>query len=173
MPTQRTLYIVGSAAPPVLELDEACRVAIDFGWDPCVILTPTAATWVDVDRLTAVTGKPVRVRQRMPDAADPFPPADAVLAAPLTFNTVNKWAAGINDTVALGILNERLVGGPPIVAVPWVKSPLRDHPVYAPNIRLLEAAGVVFLKADDVTSSDADGAARFDWPAVLRLATES
>jgi len=41
-----------------------------------------------------------------------FPPADAVLAAPLTFNTIHKWACGINDTVALGLLHELLSSEP-------------------------------------------------------------
>jgi hypothetical protein len=172
MTSRRVLYIIGSAAPPVRQLDEACRAAIDLGWDPCVILTPTAADWVDVDRLAEVTGKQVRVQQRRPDEPDPFPPADAVLAAPLTFNTINKWAAGINDTVALGILNELLVGGPPIVAVPCAKSPLRDHPAYVPNVHLLEEAGVVFLNADDFASRATDGLAAFSWPTVLKLALQ-
>jgi hypothetical protein len=37
--------------------------------------------------------------------AGSVPEADAVLAAPLTFNTINKWAAGISDTLALGLLS--------------------------------------------------------------------
>jgi hypothetical protein len=44
-----------------------------------------------------------------------------VLAAPLTFNTINKWASGINDTVGLGPLNEVLSSETTIVAVPCVK----------------------------------------------------
>jgi hypothetical protein len=35
-----------------------------------------------------------------------------VLVAPVTFNTVNQWAAGINDTLALGLLNELPITGP-------------------------------------------------------------
>lgn len=172
MTSTPVLYIIGSAAPPVRQLDEACRAAIDLGWDPCVILTPTAADWVDVDLLAQVTGKPVRVQQRRPDEPDPFPAADAVLAAPLTFNTINKWAAGINDNVALGVLNELLVGGPPIVVVPCAKSPLRDHLAFAPNVRLLESAGVAFLNADALAFRGADGLARLDWSTILKLTTE-
>jgi hypothetical protein len=36
----------------------------------------------------------------------PLPPADAIAVAPATYNTINKWAAGISDTLALGILCE-------------------------------------------------------------------
>jgi transcriptional regulator with XRE-family HTH domain len=38
----------------------------------------------------------------MPDEPDELPAADAVVVAPATFNTVNKWAAGITDTFAAG-----------------------------------------------------------------------
>lgn len=168
MMQRRTLYLIGTAAPPVRQLDEACRLATERGWDPCVILTPTAADWIDVDRLAELTSKPVRVHPRRPDEQDPLPMADAILAAPLTFNTINKWAAGISDTLALGLLNELLVDGPPIVAVPWAKAALRVHPAYATSVRLLSGAGVALLDQDDVTSRSTDGLVVLDWPAVLR-----
>lgn len=168
MTDPRVLYLIGTAAPPVRQLDEACRIAIDLDWDPCVILSPTAADWVDLDRLAEITAKPVRVHPRRPDEPDPLPPADAVLAAPLTFNTINKWAAGISDTVALGILNELLVGGPPIVAVPWVKPTLRSHPAYEVNSRFLREAGVVFVDEDDIKSRGPEQVATFVWQVVLR-----
>jgi phosphopantothenoylcysteine decarboxylase len=167
----RTLYLIGSAAPPVMQLDVACLSAIELGWDPCVVLTPTAADWVDVDRLAEVSGKPVRIRPRLPDESDPLPTADAVLAAPLTFNTINKWAAGISDTLALGLLNEFLVGGPPIIAVPCVKGSLRAHPAFPLSTRLLAAAGVVFN--DDVPVTGDDGLAAVDWPRLIIALTDN
>jgi phosphopantothenoylcysteine synthetase/decarboxylase len=163
----RTLYIIGTAAPPVRQLDEACKLAIEDGWQPCVILTPTAADWVDVERLAAITGLPVRVHPRRPDEQDPLPTADAVLGAPLTFNTINKWAAGISDTLALGLLNGLLVGGPPIVAAPCAKDALRSHPAYSPSIRALTNVGVRFLDQEALVSRDTDGRATFNWQLVM------
>ena len=55
------------------------------------------------------------------------PAADAVVVAPATFNTVNKWAAGITDTFAAGLLCELTGLGVPIVAVPLVKDALARH----------------------------------------------
>jgi flavoprotein len=40
----------------------------------------------------------------MPDEPDELPAADAVVVARATFNTVNKWAAGITDTFATDLL---------------------------------------------------------------------
>jgi phosphopantothenoylcysteine synthetase/decarboxylase len=165
--SRAALYVVAASAPPVRQMVEACRLALDAGWQPFVTLTPTAADWVDVDELRSVTGQPVRVQARRPSESDPFPPADAVLAAPLTFNTINKWAYGINDTVALGLLNELLGSEVPIVAAPCVKAVLRAHPAYAANVRLLEGAGVQFL-SDSSTARGDDGLAAFDWPTVVQ-----
>jgi phosphopantothenoylcysteine synthetase/decarboxylase len=161
------LYMIGASAPPVRQLADACRLAIDSGCHPYVTLTPTAAEWVDLAELRTVTGQPVRIQPRRLDESDPFPAADAVLAAPLTFNTINKWAGGINDTVALGLLNELLSSELPIVAVPCVKDALRAHPAYAANLQLLEDAGVQFL-GDSITTHGGDGLAAFDWSAVMQ-----
>ncbi len=165
------LYMIGASAPPVRELADACQLAIAAGWQPYVTLTPTAADWVDLAELRAVTGQPVRVQPRRLGESDPFPPADAVLAAPLTFNTINKWACGINDTVALGLLNELLSSDPRIVAVPCVKDALRAHPAYARNVHLLEDAGVQFL-GDSIMTRGSDGLAAFDWPAIMQHLTQ-
>lgn len=37
-----------------------------------------------------------------------LPLATAIAVVPATFNTINKWVAGISDTFALGILNEAI-----------------------------------------------------------------
>jgi phosphopantothenoylcysteine decarboxylase len=113
----------------------------------------------------------VRVHARRPGESDPFPPADAVLAAPLTFNTINKWASGITDTVALGLLNELLSSQLPIVAAPCVKAALRAHPAYAANVQFLARAGTHFLDQDLLSSRGPDGLMIFDWAAVLQEMT--
>ena len=165
----RTLYMIGAAAPPVRDIDHACRMAIDLGWNPYVVLTPTAATWVDLERVAQASSNVVRVHPRLPDQQDPLPPADAVLAAPLTFNTINKWAAGISDTLALGLLNELLVGGPPIVAAPCAKKSLTEHPAYRASIQTLGTVGVKFVDQQAHTSRGADGLVTLDWLAVLKI----
>lgn len=82
--------------------------------------------------------------------------ANAVIAAPLTFNTLNQWAAGINDTLALGILNELLGEGLPIVAAPCVKAVLRRHPAYADSCKLLESCGVRLLDPEHTVARKLD-----------------
>ena len=162
---RRVAYVLACSAPPVLDLPRFLGLLYPRGWDPYVILTPTAATWVDVNALADASGHPVRVEPRTPADQDPLPPADTVIAAPLTFNSLNKWAAGISDTLALGLLNEALGLGLPIVAAPCIKEALRRHPAYSRSVDLLRSTGVTVV--DRVVVPTADGPPTLDWPLVL------
>jgi phosphopantothenoylcysteine decarboxylase len=164
---RRVAYVIACSAPPVLDLSGLLVLLSAHGWDAYFILTPTAATWVDVDALAEASGHPVRVEPRTPADQDPLPPADAVIVAPLTFNSLNKWAAGISDTLALGLLNETLGIGLPITAAPCIKEALRRHPAYPRSIDLLRSAGVTVLDPDRVVVRTADGPPTLEWPLVL------
>jgi phosphopantothenoylcysteine synthetase/decarboxylase len=96
--------------------------------------------------LEHLTGHIVRFDYKLPGEADPLPPANAILGMPLTFNTINKWALGIGDTLAASLLCECLGRGtPPIIAVPCLKMDLVNHPVLRKHIALLRECGVTVL----------------------------
>jgi phosphopantothenoylcysteine synthetase/decarboxylase len=90
---------------------------------------------VEIDMLAEVSGHPLRVEPRKPQDPDPLLPADAVIAAPLTFNSLNKWAASISDTLTLDLLNEAPGLDLPVGAAPRVKEALARHPVYGKNAK--------------------------------------
>lgn len=163
---RRVAYVIACSAPPVLDLSRLLELLHERDWDTYVILTPTAATWVDVDALADASGHQVRVEPRLPGQPNPLPPADVVIAAPLTFNTLNKWAAGINDTLALGLLNEALGLGLPIIAAPCIKGALQQHPAYPGNVDRLRLAGVTMLDSDQVVVRSAVVPV-LDWRLVL------
>lgn len=163
----RTLYVVATSAPPVLYLDSLLSRLAERDWDCYAILSPTAATWVDVNHLAEVTGHPVRVEFRRPGEPDPLPPATAIVAAPLTFNSLNKWAAGISDTLALGLLNEVLGLELPIIAAPCVKEALRRHPAYGASVQRLTTAGVTIRDLAASTTACSPGVVSFDWTPAL------
>lgn len=143
------LYLVVCAAPPALEIGELVERTQRLGWTVCVIATPRAATWIDVEALARQTGYPVRSDYKRPDEPDVLPRPDAVAAVPATFNTVNKWAAGISDTLALGVLNEALGLGLPVVVVPYTSAPLAAHPAFARSLDFLRDCGVTVMSAGD------------------------
>jgi phosphopantothenoylcysteine decarboxylase len=161
--TPRVLYWIMCAAPPVQDWQAAAQQLQDNGWELHAIPTQTAASWLDLDSLADVTGHAVRTQPRLPHETDELPPANAVLVAPATFNTVNQWAAGINDTLSLGLLNELLGLKVPIVVAMYCKPALTAHPAYRPNIRRLQNAGVTVLEGERSITVTDDG---FSWTTV-------
>jgi phosphopantothenoylcysteine synthetase/decarboxylase len=139
------LYLVGCGARPSADLPQFAEWAISQGWDTCVILTPSALKFADPARLAKVTGHPARSDYKRPEEPDVLPPPEALAVAPCTFNTVGKWAAGISDTLALGLLNEALGAGRPITAVPNPHVDLAQHPAFGRNVEFLRGCGVHVL----------------------------
>ena len=52
----RCVYVVASAAPPVLRIAEFVHELQRHQWQVCPITTPTAASWVDLGDVAAITG---------------------------------------------------------------------------------------------------------------------
>ena len=150
------------AAPPLQEWQEVPGQLQEDGWDLYAIPTETAAS-IDLDELAVATRHPVRTRPRLPHETDELPPADAVLVAPATFNTLNQWAAGINDTLVLGLLNELLGLQVPIVVAMYCKAALASRPVYRTNVASLQEAGATVLEGERSITVQGDA---FRWVAV-------
>jgi phosphopantothenoylcysteine synthetase/decarboxylase len=143
------LYLIVCAAPPASHIVDSIAGLQEAGWEVCPVTTPAAAAWTDTQGLQAATGHPVRSVFRAPDEPEFQPRGDAVLVAPATFNTINSSAAGINDTLALGLINEALGNrSVPIAVVPWVNTALADHPAYRPSLARLQAAGAQIIEGE-------------------------
>jgi len=142
----KVLYLIVCAAPPATNTCDVLPALQAANWDVYVIATPQATRWINIPQLEQLTGHIVRTDYKLPDEADPLPKADAILGMPLTFNTINKWALGIGDTLVTSLLCECLGrGSPPIVAVPCLKMDLVNHPVFRKHIALLRECHVSVL----------------------------
>jgi phosphopantothenoylcysteine synthetase/decarboxylase len=142
---QPVLYVVACGGRPAGLLGDFVRFAQDQGWDVCAIVTPDGTKFLDMAQLETLTGHPVRVHYKHPDEPDVLPPPDALVIAPATFNTVNKLAAGISDTLALGLVNEAVGLRLPIIAVPWPSIQLYRHPMFQRSLATLREWGVRVL----------------------------
>lgn len=163
------LYLVVCAAPPAQRIDELVGLLEQAGWNICVIPTPRAASWIDHRTHAQQTGNPVRHDYKQPGDPDTLPLADAVGVVPATFNTINKWSAGISDTFALGILNEAVGLKLPIVVAPYVKSSLAAHPEFDRNLKKLDSWGVSALPNEAIRMKS-EPASSYSWrPAVEAL----
>jgi phosphopantothenoylcysteine synthetase/decarboxylase len=144
------LYVIVCGAPPARDAGRLVELAQAKGWEVCVIATPSGRSFIDPAALEAATGYPVRSEYKQPEELDVLPPPDAIVVAPATFNTINKWAAGISDTLALGLLTEAIGKRLPVVALPFVNAAQAEHPAFRGSIDRLRAAGVQLLYGSNV-----------------------
>jgi phosphopantothenoylcysteine synthetase/decarboxylase len=139
------LYFIVCGGPPASDAHEFVKLAQTAGWDVCVIATPQGSRFIDAQQLSEQTGHPVRADYKLPTEPDVLPPANAIVVAPTTFNTVNKFASGIADTLALSLLCEYLSLEVPIVVAPNVNPALARHPEYQTSVKKLREWGVRVL----------------------------
>src|SRR2546421_196514 len=142
---QKVLYTIVCAAPPAAHMQDFIQLAQERSWSTYIVATPYATRFIDIPLLTTLTGHPIKSDYRHPQEQDSLPKADAIVVVPATFNTINKWAAGITDTFATGILCEAMGYGVPIVLVPYLKQQLAQHPVFSKNLALLQECGIDIL----------------------------
>jgi phosphopantothenoylcysteine synthetase/decarboxylase len=107
-----------------------------------VVTTPHGTKFLDISLLEQLTGYPIRSQYKHPNEPDVLPRADALIAFPATFNTLNKWALGITDTLAVGLLCEYTGLKIPIVTVPVTGEGLSYHPAFQRSLRMLRRYGI-------------------------------
>ena len=162
------LYVVVCAAAIAGDVGKLITAAQEETWDVGVIATPQALGFIEAEAIGAQTGYPIRSAWRSPGDPRPLPPADAIAVAPATFNTINKWAAGISDTLALGILCEAHGFGIPTVVLPYLNAAQAAHPAYSRSLDRLREMGVL-IGSYEPHKPKAGGGDRFRWDEALDL----
>lgn len=145
------LYIITCGASSATLVPDLVMQAQTQRWKVCVITTPQGKKFIDIPLLEKLTGYPVRSEYKRPEEPDVLPRADAIIVFPATFNTTNKWALGISDTLALGILCEYTGLKMPIVTVPCFRigGGLDGHPAFFRSLQMLRDYGVDVLYEPD------------------------
>jgi phosphopantothenoylcysteine synthetase/decarboxylase len=142
------LTVIVCGAGPASEVGQLIKLAQEHGWTVQVVATPAAVDFLDVPAIETLTGTPVRSQYRKPGESRSRP-ADAIIVAPATYNTINKWAQGISDTYALGILAETTALAIPIVVLPFVNSALAARVPFRRSVEDLRREGVCILLGSD------------------------
>lgn len=145
---QPVVYLIACGAPPTRDIGKLVDIAQNDGWDICVITSPTGQRFIDADAITAKTGHTVRSAYKEPGTPDVLPPADAMIVAPATCNTMAKWAAGISDTLPLGLLVEAIGKNLPVVCMPFSNHAQLSFPAIQTAMTNLANWGVTILGAD-------------------------
>lgn len=170
------LYLIVCAAPRATRTPHLVGLLQEAGWDVCVIATPQALGFIDAGKLEQLTGHPVRSTYKQPNEPDVLPPADAMVVCPATFNTMNKWALGIADTLALGLITEAIGTGVKLVAAPSLNNAQERHPAFARSVETLRECGVAVLYGPGVYEPTAPGTGgrEFEWELIVEaVATPS
>ena len=157
------LYVVVCASGIAGDVGKLITAAQERQWEVGVVATPLGLRFIDAAAVEAQTGHPIRSAWRLPGDPRPLPDPDAVAVAPATFNTINKWAAGISDTLALGILCEAYGMGVPIAVLPCLSAAQAAHPAYRESLGRLRGMGV------RVSGYEPGDAATFRWEEALDL----
>ncbi|MCX4391458.1 MULTISPECIES: flavoprotein [unclassified Streptomyces] len=158
--TKRVLYIIACAAGPTQYIDVGVRQAQARGWDTCLVLTPSAAAWWEprMAELEKLTGHPVRSRYKLPWEKDALAKADAMLFAPLSCTSLNKWGGGISDTLAIGLISEGVHMGVPALVMSYFNQAQGAQPAVARSIaglrsRVFKALGQLASAGEEISVS--------------------
>ncbi|MFD7179286.1 flavoprotein [Streptomyces sp. NPDC059904] len=165
------LYVVVCASGIAGEVGKLITAAQEANWDVGVVATPQGLGFMDAEAVEAQTGHPIRSAWRAPGDPRPLPPADAIAVAPATFNTINKWAAGISDTLALGILCEAYGLGIPTAVLPYLNAAQAAHPAYRQSLDRLRDMGILIGTHEPHRPKAGGAAALFRWEEALELLT--
>lgn len=167
---KRVAYLVVCGAPPAGSIAELIQLLQHDEWEIHLMPTTAALEWLDIEALQHQTGNQVGIEGRKPGEPKRLSEPDVIVVAPATFNTINKWASGINDTTTLGVLNAALSGAVPIIASPYAKQALAAHPAFSKSLDVLRQCGVHLTETEALRADDLSDP--YEWSAVIGLLRE-
>ncbi len=148
-----TVYLVYSGAATAARCPAILRGLAGLGFTTIIALpTPNASRVIAPRDLADVPG--TRLVESYFDAAiRPSPPHGVVLFAPCSFNSLNKLAHGIADSLALSVVAEAIGRRTPVIVAPSLNQPLLDHPIARASLVILPSWGVHIVPP----ANDGDG----------------
>jgi phosphopantothenoylcysteine synthetase/decarboxylase len=135
-------YLVLSGTSTAARCPELLRELVGLRFSTVIAIpTPNASRVVSPRELADIEG--VQVVQSYFDLAiRPRPPRGVVLFAPCSFNSLNKLAHGIADSLALSVGAEAIGRGTPVIVGPSLNAPLLNHPQAQASLKRLPEWGV-------------------------------
>ena len=144
-----TVYLVLSGTTTAARGPELARGLVELGFAAVIAIpTPNAARVLAPFDLAEVAGVQV-VESYFDRAIRPRPPRGVVLFAPCSFNSLNKLAHGIADSLALSVVAEAIGRKTPVIVGPSLNAPLLDHPVAQTSVERLPSWGVTIVPPVD------------------------
>jgi phosphopantothenoylcysteine decarboxylase len=143
------VYLVLSGTTTAARCPELLRGLVQLGFPTVIAIpTPNASRVIAPRELADVAGAQV-VESYFDAAIRPRPPRGVVLFAPCSFNSLNKLAHGIADTLALSVVAEAIGRGTPVIVGPSLNQPLLNHPMAQTSLTTLAGWGVTIVPMAD------------------------
>ena len=121
-------YLVLSGTTTAARCPELLQGLVGVGFSTIIAIpTPNASRVIAPRALDEVEGVQV-VESYFDSAIRPRPLRGVVLFAPCSFNSLNKLAHGIADSLALSVVAEAIGRGTPVTVAPSLNAPLLAHP---------------------------------------------
>src|SRR5437879_3665422 len=142
-------YLVLSGTTTAARCPELLRGLVGLGFSTVIAIpTPNASRVVALRDLADIAGAQV-VESYFDLAIRPRPPRGVVLFAPCSFNSLNKLAHGIADSLALSVVAEAIGRGTPVIVGPSLNAPLLAHPEAQASLKKLASWGATIVPQVD------------------------
>ena len=143
------VYLIVSGTTTAARTPEILHGLVGLGFATVIAIpTPNAARTISGRELADIPRAQV-VESYFDLAIRPRPPRGVVLLAPCSFNSLNKLAHGIADTLALSVAAEAIGRKTPVIVAPSLNQPLLDHPMAQASLRRLPEWGVTIVAPVD------------------------
>src|SRR5438093_13778929 len=142
-------YLVLSGTTTAVRCPDILRGLVGLGFATVIAIpTPNASRVIAPRDLADVDGAQV-VQSYFDLAIRPRPPRGVVLFAPCSFNSLNKLAHGIADSLALSLVAEAIGRETPVIVGPSLNAPLLIHPVAQASLKKLPEWSVIIVPPVD------------------------
>jgi len=142
-------YLVLSGTTTAARCPEILRGLVGLGFKTVIALPTPNASRVIAPRELADVPRAQVVESYFDLAIRPRPPYGVVLFAPCSFNSLNKLAHGVADSLALSVVAEAIGRGTPVIVAPSLNAPLLAHPQAQASLKTLPKWGVTIIPPVD------------------------
>lgn len=158
---------------------ELLRMLTKANYEVKVVVSPSALEFVGTKTLETLTNSPVY--------CDTFAPmqdtehislagwADIFVIAPITANTISKFASGIADNLITSVFNAYLGSKKPALIAPAMNTGMLNNPFVQKNIKALEKEGVKIVESRvaELACGDVGNGAMADVQKIYRKTIET
>lgn len=159
-----SLYLVVTGAGTARRLPALLPALTPLAARTFILMTDNSRAILSPRELALVSGEHRLIESYFDAAVLPRPPEGVVLVAPCDFNSLNKLAHGIADSLPLSVVAEAIGRRTPVIVAISVNAPLWQHPQARQSAATLRGWGCVVLDPvqDGETTTLAPDAALLD-----------